>query len=452
MLRYHWEKLLSSARQRPSNINDERSEFDKDYDRVISSSSVRRLQAKTQVFPLQENDIARTRLTHSLEVSAIARSMGLRIGGWMACEQKHEFSENMKYNVSSILAVAGMIHDLGNPPFGHYGETVIREWFEGFFLKQPDILTKQQRNDFLLFDGNAQGLRIVSKLQFLNDEFGMNFTYGTLATMIKYPWSSLSPHAQASKKFGYFASEENLIDELYRKTGTGKDNYKHPLAYILEAADDITYLLGDIEDGVRKQLIPWAKEYSDFCEKYSESLQERIEAIEKHKNKSTPEPDINLVQNFKIQLQGELIERAIKCFKENYDMIMENRFDCGLLEATDEDKQLRKDLFDITRRYCFNSAEVLKLELSGETIINALLQEYVPAILHDDLENVKRHAGKLYQLISENFKYICIKKGKFLDLPIYDKIQLITDYISGMTDSYAVMLYRELKGLRLLKR
>lgn len=206
--RLEWGKLLSEKRQRGSSgpgINNARNEFEADYDRIVGSSSVRRLQDKAQVFPLQENDFTRTRLTHSIEVSALARSLGKAVGKEIEKIEGDNFTPEHTEKLASLLQVAGLIHDLGNPPFGHYGETVIREWFKNWFkeeyanfekvkssLKEQAKLTEQQKKDFECFEGNVQNLRIVTKLQTLNDEYGANFTYGTLSTIMKYPWASQS--------------------------------------------------------------------------------------------------------------------------------------------------------------------------------------------------------------------------------------------------------------------
>jgi len=195
-----WKKLLCSERQRKTTTEalSHRNEFDKDYDRIIYSSSFRRLQDKAQVFPLQQNDFTRTRLTHSLEVASLGRSLAWNIGYWLKDEKK-EFTtfEEIK-QLASLVEVSCLVHDLGNPPFGHYGEDIIRNWFIKWFEtsdyreaeKKYGKLTEQHERDFIYFEGNAQAVRILSRLQFLNDKYGANFTYGTFSTIMKYPWAS----------------------------------------------------------------------------------------------------------------------------------------------------------------------------------------------------------------------------------------------------------------------
>lgn len=259
MATLEWNKLLCTKRERESksgsSINPVRNEFEADYDRIVGSSSVRRLQDKAQVFPLQQNDVARTRLTHSMEVSALARSLGKAVGRRL--EEKEIFQDREQTEkLSALLQVAGLIHDLGNPPFGHYGETVIRDWFgkwfsgEAMLSEEKNSLSEQQKNDFIYFDGNVQNLRIVTKLQVQNDNKGANFTYGTLATIMKYPWSSES-RPKGKIKFGYFESEQELAEAVRREIGL-EAGVRHPATYLLEAADDIIYICDDIEDGTKK--------------------------------------------------------------------------------------------------------------------------------------------------------------------------------------------------------
>lgn len=259
----NWDNLLCEERSRTSTrINSEkkdeyvtRNEFEADYDRIVGSSSVRRLQDKAQVFPLQKNDFVRTRLTHSIEVSAIARSMAKTVG--MTLEKEGRFTREQTEKFMGMLQTAGLIHDLGNPPFGHYGETVIRNWYEEVVLKEKKnrdshYEVNQEDTDFLYFDGNVQNLRIVTKLQTLNDQYGANFTYGTLATIIKYPFSSQNSE-HSKQKFGYFKSEENIIQQIWAKTGL-KEGVRHPATFLLEAADDIVYMWTTLVSGTIKFL------------------------------------------------------------------------------------------------------------------------------------------------------------------------------------------------------
>ena len=277
----NWEKLLSSERERPSSRKIQqgdsiiaRNEFEADYDRIVGSSSVRRLQDKAQVFPLQENDVTRTRLTHSIEVSALARSLGKAVGKQL--EKRREFTPNQTEELAALLQVGGLIHDLGNPPFGHYGEDVIRNWFNTWFesnrilATHNIVLSEQEQYDFRYFDGNVQNLRIVSKLQTQNDIYGANFTFATLGTIMKYPWQS-DQCPNGKNKFGYFKSESALAQKVRSTLGLN-EFVRHPATYLLEAADDIIYLCDDIEDGAKKGYIDWPTEFDRIIKNLTESF------------------------------------------------------------------------------------------------------------------------------------------------------------------------------------
>lgn len=479
-----WDKLLSEDRVRLSDtrehsqkdinhpLYDHRNEFDKDYDRIVYSSSVRRLQDKAQVFPLQENDFTRTRLTHSLEASALARSFGYAIGEWL-CSIK-EFDDVSKVRkLSAMLQVATLIHDLGNPPFGHYGESIIRTWFENFFESSKfdkinsncnsKPISNSERSDFTLFEGNAQTLRIVSKLQMLNDEFGTNFTYGTLGTLIKYPWSSEHKNAKEKKKFGYFSSERDLVKKIYEATGIS-DEVKHPATFLLEASDDIAYLNADIEDGVKKGIIPWEKEYEiirkNLMKKDKETYSyifEKLDLIKTDsKKKGIPNDDLVAVQNFKIYSQSLMFKCVVESFKKHYEEIMNGDFSGDLFNET-KCQPLIVELKRIASEYCFSNKEVIALELVGDNVITGLLDKFVIPIIECKKKPApKTYEGKIFSLFSNNFMYICCHdenvRGNpkdFSETSMYNRLLLITDYISGMTDSYAVNLYKQLMGFRL---
>ena len=473
-IKLNWKYLLSEDRMRLSATSDTvdcRNEFDKDYDRIVYSSSVRRLQDKAQVFPLQENDFPRTRLTHSIEVSALARSFGYSIGTWLLKQKDKDLyfdygfcEEKQIKKLATMLQTAALVHDLGNPPFGHYGEAIIRKWFSKFFdsekfnKRELNSLSKQQKNDFLYFEGNAQTLRILSKLQMLNDEYGINFTYGTLATIIKYPWNSCGISSD-KKKFGYFFSEEKLVEKVFSSTGLNK-NIKHPATFLLEAADDIAYLTADIEDGVKKGIVPWNKEYEKIKNKLENIIPEIFQNIEKKmkavKEKKIPNDNLVSIQNFKIFTQSYLFKKAISTFKDNYNDIMTGNFKKNLLY---ECKDLVDELKRIAQDYCYSNEEVIQLELLGDSVLNGLLDKFISIVNNpQNTKDLRTYEGKIYNLISENFKYYCclieLENGKrslkeFTEVDLYNQLLLITDYISGMTDSFALNLYKKLIGVKL---
>lgn len=473
MSQLQWEKLLCKNRRRPSESSVEkrktasviaRNQFEADYDRIVGSSSVRRLQDKAQVFPLQKNDFTRTRLTHSMEVSAMARSLGKAVGKQIE-QRTDSFTGDMTDELAALLQTAGLIHDLGNPPFGHYGETVIRQWFSKWFdsnkfLKKEIILSDQEKKDFIFFDGNVQNLRIVTKLQILNDAYGANFTYGTLAAIIKYPWESSSRKAIERKKFGYFKSEEEIVKRIQENTGLS-EGVRHPATYLLEAADDIIYICDDIEDGVKKGYIPWDSVYKDIKKRFED---EKYQKLYGQIESRTPDGAIDdadkilsKVRMFRNYTQGYLFERAINEFMDNYDSIMTGTYDKKELLKCEEEfaAYLKKE---VTGKYCFKCHEVLALELVGDRVIKTLLDIFVSALTESNYKELLDSAifpGKIYNLISSNFKYIALhdyihdNQRKLSDISVYDKLHLVVDFISGMTDSYAVNLYKELTGISL---
>ena len=462
-----WNKLLCDKRIRESNGNKNkfvtRNEFEADYDRIVGSSSVRRLQDKAQVFPLQKNDVVRTRLTHSMEVSALARSMAKTVG--MQLEQEEIFDREKTEKLMGMLQTAGLIHDLGNPPFGHYGETVIRNWYKDRVLKEKklkktDFVPSQDDEDFCRFDGNVQNLRIITKLQTMNDEYGANFTYGTLASIIKYPYSSISNMNPKKDKFGYFKSEEDIVKLIWEHTGL-EEGVRHPATFLLEAADDIIYICDDIEDGVKKGYVPWCKTYDEIKEAFKSeerynNLFVRIDEKVTAKELGEKEIEIAQARMFRNYVQGYMMRVAIENFFKNYSSIMNGEY--GLTDLLESESEFVNALKKITGKYCFACDEVLTLEIVGERVIKELLNIFYDAIGTDDakkLDDTKNYGGKIYDLISANYKYIARfdyderKVVEIDEISELDKIHLIVDFISGMTDSYAVSLYKKLLGISL---
>lgn len=462
-----WNKLLSEARERTSTTQfDHRNGFEKDFDRIVPSSSLRRLQDKAQVFPLQENDFVRTRLTHSLEVSALGRSFGNLIGSKLITEGKVDV-EDFSRKISALLATVCLVHDLGNPPFGHFGETIIQNWFTQWFSKDIfstykgiKTLTQEQKNDFVHFEGNAQALRILTRLQFLNDQHGVNFTYGTLASLLKYPHSSSeidSLKGKSYSKFGYFQAEKDIVERIKEATGIGQR--RHPLTYLMEASDDIAYYAADIEDGVKKSIVRWDEEYIAIKKSLQNKYPDGFKYLDKMRDlaevNKVPDRDLVNVQNFRVWAQGEMFKACAETFMENYEAIMNGEFDKELLVAS-KANDIKIILEKIAVRLIYPCKEVLTLELVGHSVLTGLLNMFIEALVTDKGEyKSKQVTGKYYHLISSNFKYIAKldRDGKpnknEQNLTLYDKLILVTDFISGMTDSYAVDLYQTLSGVKL---
>ncbi len=446
---------------------DLRSEFEKDYHRIIGSASFRRLQDKTQVFPLDKSDFIRTRLTHSLEVSSLAKSLGQNIAEYILRENMDpDFTYPMKDDLCNILLCAGLIHDIGNPPFGHFGEDSIREWFQLHlkdysFKGQPvtEILNEQMLTDFYLFEGNAQALRVISKLHFLTGEYGMNLTYGLLASILKYPTTAKNVDVNspdiARKKVGVFASEEELFHEIAGATGMGDS--RHPLSFILEAADDIAYLTADIEDAYKKGCISFdilkrelPEELADFPATEVFDAAALLDAqYEKALRRSVKEPKLYAVQNWLVKVQSFLMSCATRGFLGHYHEIMAGEWKQDIFTGTGAEG-IHAALHNIAFRNAFESMPILRIELGAGKMMDDILERFVPAFLvYDTDEKMGMIEHKITQLVSENYKQVYHKHaaGKTEQEKLYLRLHLVTDYISGMTDSFARDLYQEVNGI-----
>jgi dGTPase len=454
-----WQLLLGEMRFReksPTIPSDGRNPFENDYGRLISSAPIRRLQDKTQVFPLEKSDFIRTRLTHSLEVSYIAGSIGQSIEKILL--DKNDITINEKGLLSSLLRVAGLIHDLGNPPFGHFGEEAVKKFFVDYFKKQEkegkgNLLNKLEKADFENFDGNVQTLRILSKLYYFGDEFGYNLTYSSLASIIKYPSNSLDGNKGkssieiAKKKFGYFVTENETYDELNKYLQT--KNRRSPIVYLLEAADDIAYSAADIEDGIKLGIINIFDVREIFIKNLTVNKDIVINKIdeliklysEKNLNKSI------IIQKFRIHTQRIMIEEIINSFIDKYDEIMNGELEEEIIDiskASDIRKAYKKLQYKV-----FDDKNIVKKEIAGWEAIYGLLKIFTKA---SESPNFKpegnTYESRLYKMISSSHR-IVFEEVETYKNEEYKKLQLIVDFITGMTDSYAINLYQELKGIKL---
>lgn len=484
----NWVELLCSERirnyQKSTTSRDLRTEFEKDYHRIIGSASFRRLQDKTQVFPLDKSDYVRTRLTHSLEVSSFARSLAQNVGEKIILENKDpEFTLKNKEDISNILQCAGLLHDIGNPPFGHFGETTIRDWFKknlkklsfkGYTLEE--YLEPQMIQDFYNYEGNAQALRLVTRLHFLVDENGMNLTKALLATLIKYPVSSLEIDKKSGnikdKKMGYFYADRDNFKKI--QDSLKLNGNRHPLTFLLEAADDIAYKTADIEDSVEKGNISYnqlLKELEEGCKKsflskypfydetqlkkvMEESQYGKLIAVLKHKYEKAikndyQKPEIYAVQNWVVSIQGSLIFSASDNFIKNYEKIMSGAYKYDLFHDTDV-KDIMDDLGNIAYKYSFTSKPIFRLEIAANTILDFLLSKFMDAVIYFDTdEKISSVQERIVSLISKDYMriYKTESAGKSEKEKLYLRLMLVTDYICGMTDSYAKNMYQELNGI-----
>lgn len=366
-----WEKLLNQDRRKDLDgktlsmgTRANRTEIERDYDRILFAAPTRRLADKTQVFPMEENDSVRNRLTHSHEVSNLARSIGVRLA--FDCPDRvfgpnHE-QLGVKRNVPALLAAVGLAHDLGNPPFGHQGEAAIRQWFIEKFKNNEEI-----EYDFLEFDGNAQTFRLLTRLQLLNDRYGLNLTVATLAALIKYPSIYGSGGKKGFKKFGIFKSEAEIIETVWQHTGLGA-GIRHPLAYIMEACDDIAYSIIDAEDTVKKgyasfyDLMDHLEEASDHdpvINAIVESSKDKNKDFKKEHLSSRELNDISM-QMFRVKAIAEMVTAATNVFVENITSMMEGDIEPGfeLIKAS-PCRSLCSAVKQFDKRYGFQNKDVL---------------------------------------------------------------------------------------------
>ncbi|MDI9626631.1 MAG: dNTP triphosphohydrolase [Bacteroidota bacterium] len=438
----NWKQLLSVKRfglENYKNLKEhERTEYQRDYDRLIFSSPFRRLQNKTQVFPLPGSVFVHNRLTHSLEVSSVGRSLGENVGREL--RKRHKDSKAHFEEIGSIVSAACLAHDLGNPPFGHSGEEAISTFFlegKGSSLQSLVEDEKGRWSDFTCFEGNANSIRLLMHKFRGRREGGFVMTYSTLASIVKYPYSS--ELSGGKNKFGFFASEEHDYAQIADSLGIIKLNSnplkfaRYPLVYLVEAADDICYQIMDIEDAHKLNLVS--------TEKAKELLLSFFDSERREKRLS----NLSLVSDLNEQIAylrasviGLLVAECTKVFMENEDLILSGKFEGSLIKKLPERvKNAYKTCSEFAFEKIYRSKDVLDVELAGYRIIGFLLETFTNAILTPD----HTYSKLLLDRIPEQYE---------TDSPsLYSKIQSVIDYISGMTDVYALDLYHKLTGIGL---
>ena len=452
-----WEKLLSSTRRKDLTGTQStlgagagREEIERDYDRILFSAPTRRLADKTQVFPMEEHDSVRTRLTHSHEVSNLARSIGVRLAFEHAetvFGANHE-KLRVKRCIPALLAAVGLAHDLGNPPFGHQGEASMQNWFST--RHKPSGQHGSQikvEDDFLGFDGNAQTFRLLTRLQILNDDFGLNLTVATLAALIKYP--AIYGHEKFGyKKWGIFHSEENIAREVWAHTGLG-EGVRHPLTVIMEACDDIAYSVIDAEDTVKKGYASFY-DLMDFIEsETNDDVSSRIVAKARGENVDFKKEDLSSrelndvsMQIFRAIAISQMVQAVTEVFVGNIERVMSGQPD-PTFELIKESScaSFCKAVKKFDSRHGFQHRDVLRLELQGHNYIQSMMDMLWSSVQSSD--DAEPFAKYVYGTISENYRRVYEASRK----DDYAKRQLVCDAISGMTESYLLKRHGVLKSL-----
>jgi dGTPase len=443
----NWEQLLSLKRSGDTSLrlrkdqDETRLGFEVDYDRIIFSDSFRSLQDKTQVVPLSKTDFVHTRLTHSLEVSVVARSLG-RIVGKKLMEKYPELQEKgyQANDFGAIVAAAALAHDIGNPPFGHSGEKAIGEYFKtGNGQRFKNELTDKQWQDLIDFEGNANGFKILTESREGVDG-GLRLSYATLGAFMKYPKESLPKKPTnhiVDKKYGVFQSEVEAFEDVAQELGLVRlrdDEHmaynRHPLAYLVEAADDICYTIIDFEDGINLGLIDEA-----FALEYLIKLvKDTINSKKYHKLK-TKKDRVSYLRALAI---GNLINEAVKVFLENEDLILKGEYNLSLLDKCKYEAQIN-DIIKISVEKIYRSKEVIEKEVAGYKILSDLLDVFITAVNNKYDKTATNYDKLVFQLLPENFQQT---KGS-----LYDRIFTVCSFISTVSDSYAIQLFNKIKGI-----
>lgn len=447
----NWQQLLKPYRfnQTLQDNKTSRTEFERDFDRVVFSESFRKLQDKTQVIPLPENDFVHNRLTHSLETSSVGRSLGRKVSEALLQKYPDLQKEISSYDIGCIVAAACLAHDIGNPPFGHSGEDAIREYFLNGNGKElePSIDNAKQWADLINFEGNANGFKIVCN--YSGNDKGLRLTYPTLAAFSKYPKESLPKYADkkvSEKKFGFFQSEVAYFNDIAQKLGLLKireDEHlnwcRYPLAFLVEAADDICYSIIDFEDGLNLKWIDF-----EYAKKL---LVPFVENFKEDKfNEMTFEGQIGFLRASAID---NLTNELAQIFMQNEEAILNGTFNNSLIKLS-KNIDFIEQIKTITKEKVYKNRVVLEIEAAGFEVISGLLHICINAVnQHFEAQhnaNLKFYRSeKVIELIPEQF----VGKGKIPHTDLYTRVMKICEFISGMTDNAAISFYRKLNGIQL---
>ena len=438
----NWEQLLSLKRQGDTTkrIRKEEDEtrlgFEVDYDRIIFSSEFRSLQDKTQVIPLSDSDFVHTRLTHSLEVSVVGRSLGRKVGTKILTKYPHlQATHGYQPNdFGAIVASASLAHDIGNPPFGHSGEKSIGQYFKhgngSSFLKD---LTKKEYQDLCDYEGNANGFKILTQSR-TGREGGLRLSYATLGAFIKYPKESLPvkpTNNVCDKKFGIFQSELQIFNDVFSELGLiiNENKVRHPLAYLVEAADDICYTIIDFEDGINLGLIE-----EEFALEYLINLVRDSINTSKYNSLTNKQDRVSYLRALAI---NTLINEVVEIFIANEEDILQGSFNSALLDKSKFSAQIN-DIIKLSVSNIYQSRDVVEKEIAGYNIINKLLDIFITSLNNSENNKASSYDTLTLKLLPKKFNL----KGANL----YNRLIGVCHYISSMSDTQAVITYKKISG------
>lgn len=447
----NWSHLFSPQRdpgKTPRQAGIDRSDFERDFDRVVFSSAFRRLQDKTQVIPLPESDFVHTRLTHSLEVSCVGRSLGRLAGDYILDKYPGLKEQVTVSDFGAVVATAALAHDIGNPPFGHSGETSISNYFRhgnGKALVES-LGDEARRADLCNFEGNANGFRILTNYN--GHESPVKLTFTTLAAFMKYPTQSHKPEKLegrvSQKKYGYFQGEKEICRSIFDRLQIRQLNEyswcRHPLVYLVEAADDICYRIIDFEDGIRIGLIP----FRDGEELLLDLLRdEKMFKAERYRAIGDKKEKVSYLRALAI---GSLIEKVNTVFRDNEAGMLTGEFDRSLIDLVPRQAEL-KAILDLSISHVYRSRNVLEIETAGFHVVAELLDMFIKAV-----NDKHEYGSKLKKELPLSEKIVSLLPAQFIAGPesdLYTRMLLVCEFVAGMTDSYAVTLYRRLRGMEL---
>ena len=440
-----WKQLISNKRfgqeHKHAERHDDRSEFKRDYDRLIFSSAFRRLQNKTQVFPLPGSIFVHNRLTHSLEVASVGMSIGNDISRRVIKKQP-DLKDTLVEEIGTIVSAACLAHDLGNPPFGHSGEKAIQTFFsEGPGLKIKSMVSSEFWDDITHFEGNANAFRILTHRFKGRRQGGFVMTYSMLASIVKYPFASSL--AGNHGKFGFFASEaesyRKIADELgiSCKSAPGEPlKYaRHPLVYMVEAADDICYEIMDIEDSHKLKILSYAETEHLLLSFFDEDIQQKIR--QRIIDEELTDENEKVVY-MRASVIGKLENECVAAFLAHEEEILAGTFEGSLIDhISKRQKKAYKECEKISFSKIYQSKPVLDIELSGYQIMATLMEVFIEAAVNPSRfysKQLLRRVSSQYDIENENLE---------------ERIMAVLDYISGMTDIYALDIYQKINGISL---